>query len=757
MIIRFSFRVEERALFLSDEHGLRISAWNTEYRGDTGTTQDVVIKDLKDETKRYVMQMQLPLGVPVWPVDARIHFEASVFAESADGPAVGEPGGTGSLTFRELKEYVAMKPGYSIRVPLQQIGVKGPKMVIVIDGLDAKDNDRVESWIFADNATRDSLTPASVPYHNDVLKKWAYKNMWKFTREAASRGVKLEGAVTAVRGLHLPIARLNVPVPHPMYWMLNGDIPFGDEANALEVVFSNLLDMALRRMNWTYLGRQGFIKVIKDQTTLQSVDPAYNEEFTDACAIMAHVCSIVSTQFYYKPDEVHIGNGRTRDVELFFDAMHMAGGDCEDTGSLIARTFLWLRSGNADLKAPSSRRAYHRETGGWRNPGVDALQRLCYWYAAVGCIGSVTAARVAPGAGGEAPEIIINSQTDRELPVGGHAYTTFVPIVRLEELIARMNPTTFGSGAPKLRPNVPGKRYPAWAKKLPTMIGEGTGDLYPLALPPDAYYYSPSIRRDKMDMHRRIGNAFKLLRATKVLRRLQVQRHSAYDETKAGMRIGSFYRRATHGYCVDMPSFGGTFVMKGPRTSEQRIGAIPGDPGPTEYPRMGVNQRDILLAANDGAYGDGNPEVAIALNPPLELTEITSFRTRCKQLRPWSMPRVTATEREKLAAEFAPLIQEFEQMAQQTAVRPRDVADDLDVVLALRFRRNEFALNNARAAALVELKRLRTYIVKISVHFEYPADNAYGVCVMVHMIPPDDDGDGDDGRAIPSGKDEEED
>ncbi len=92
-------------------------------------------------------------------------------------------------------------------------------------------------------------------------------------------------------------------------------------------------------------------------------------------------------------------------------------------------------------------------------------------------------------------------------------------------------------------------------------------------------------------------------------------------------------------------------------------------------------------------------------------------------------------------------------MAQQTAVRPRDVEDDLDVVLALRFRRNEFALNNARAAALVELKRLRPYIVKISVHFEYPADNAYGVCVMVHMIPPDDD----DGRAIPSGKDEEED
>lgn len=761
-------------LFAAQEVGLRIVVWSTELRADAGRAAeaDVVLHgggaaDSGALDREFVVHAVLPARDGAWPPDARLWFGAHVFAPSTEGPIVGARAGDAPLSLRDLRDYVVVK---DMAVPLQmrlaQAGLGEPysKLTVHLVGVDTDAaRARVRAWRFAGtsaSSAADVFADATLPYHNAMLAQYVRATLFPFTDEAESRRLAFPPSHVTIGQLHAPTWVANVVVPQFAFWMQTGDRVAGADAAGLAVVLRTALDITLARHDWpTAAGAAGRVQAFTDtvMAQLRRTDGTYDERYTLACAVLCDTCALFSTQMFYKFDETYrvekpwftrrggeAASVTRVDVESFHDAMAMRGGDCEDLASLIHRVFRWVHLGDprhADGRSP------YTEYGGWDDAGLSALQAMAYWYVSGGAVGAVNGARVEPGAGGVVPTVRIDDELDRCASIGGHMWNVMVPVPRMEALLRRMGN--------HIRLRGRGGAYPAWVKYTPVLIGEGTGALYPLVMPLKTYMYSAEKRAEAQTVHHRRLDAMRVIKeGTQVLARLQVQRWSDREEPTADARVNTFYREIATVYTDDqlirgVPLTEFWYTRTAPRSSERdapapapapaRFSALPGerDPG---APTWGVDVRDMILAANEGAYGDEKPSVALSTGPALQPDEAAAFKSRFRQLRPWELPRITAAARGKTESLFAGAVRTFQRdidavlsptRACTSAPAP---APTPTTRINIVFRRNIFLYPSIRERSVQDVKRIAAKVARAEVELEYPADDLHSVRLSLWIL-----------------------
>ena len=767
--IPLTIRVENAALS-EEERGLRIQAWSSVSRFDAGRLSQADVGNLDaarrgpgDPEAGALGTQPLTLLFPTsngegternpWPADAYVWFGAQIFAPSADGPLVGSRGGAAAISMRDLRDrVVAGGSSVVLKIVMQQAGLKAPlrKMNLRILSVDGPAFETVRRWVFATKIEQEDFVGSLMQHHDQMLENYVRKLMFPFTDEAVARGLGFRATTRDISALHAPLWDSNVPVPQWAFWMQIGDRIEGDQMRQLAQSLRSAFDIVLARHDWKG-GERDFIALVLSQTRNLDSD-AYDPRYTFACAVLCDVCALFATQLYYRYDEAFeveehwfkSSSTRRYDIESFHDALAMHGGDCEDLASLIHRVFRWIQMGDPS-RTPSSinSKNFFQTYGGWTDPALDALQRMAYWYVSGGCVGSVTSARVPSGAGGKKPKLIINSDLDESLSIGGHMWNVMLPVTKAEELLKRMNRFTIGPG--DLRPDYPGRRgYPGWIRYLPMLTGEGTGALYPLVMPWKTYMHTDQGRELAELEHTRRLDAVELVQnSTRAMRLLQVQRVSDRVDPEANQRVNFFYRRATAFYTDDMalrgiPHFGCVWTRTAPRvpetTAPSRVAGIPGEGGPGTSPTWGVNLRDVILAANGGAYGDGKPNVALTLNPAVTDGEMASFKSRIRQLKPWAVPVITESARDEVERLVGGHILAFQQDLDDVLGTPEDDGEEEDGTatrINIVFRRDEFTFEKLRRAIIRDARSLAPHIVKATTTLEYPFDDGYSVCLAL--------------------------
>lgn len=770
--LKLSARVE-KARLAEEETGLRLVAWSSSLNIDGGADAEAQIPlpftaDGGDVSDTIQLGVALPAAGGTderpWGADAQVWIGAHTFAPSEAGPLVGGRAGAGSIALRDLRDRV-VRDGSDVVLELvmSQPGVSSSnsndkvyrKMNVRITGVvGARDRRWVKQWSCTEATSEFDLVPSQMPFHDQLLEDYAWVQLYPYLEEAAGQGVGFAPSHEAIAPIHAPVWFANVRVPGWAFWIQTG-VPVYDDP--MREFLAVLARTALERHD---LDVQDFVNRVDRQ--MDRKDDAYDDDFTYVVAAAMDACAIAAVSLYYRYDEAYRVSAHwfkkptasKRQIESFHDALAMAGGDCEDLGSLIHRVFRWIQLGEPRW---ATRTEYWRAYGGWTDPVLDHMQRIFYWYVSGGALGSVTAARFTPQPGG-LQALLIESDEDEKLPIGGHMWQEAMPVVKVEELMARMNsggPIRPGAGT--LRPDFVGRgfgrEYPGWVGKLPHTIGEGTGAMYPLVLPLRMYMHTEDGRRRAVARHDRMIRALEFLQeSTEAIKRLQIQRYSDRADPVADARVNYFYRRTTKFSTDDMalhgiPRFDLVWTRKGRRRREREvafdIAHVPGEARPGTHPTWGVDMRDKILSANAGAFGDGKPLVALTVTPPVTDEEMASFKSRIRHLPKWRQPRRTAAQMRQVQRVLDDLLTHFRAdvksiMEQQRSGEAETAAADVQPEDVTRvnciFRRNEFTIPRLRKAVTLDLQKIAARIARVEADTEMFDNDVYNVRLSLWVI-----------------------
>jgi hypothetical protein len=469
---------------------------------------------------------------------------AQTFAPSADGPLVGGRAGAGAVSFFTLRNELAQaKRPVPVKLMMTQPGLDAPRYekvaVEIVDVVGEGDRERMAEWV-AKKARPHEFVPEFQEKHDDALVEHANTSLYPYSQEAARTGVGFAPSHPKIAPIHAPYWVANLPVPGFMFWMQTGITRYNA---AMYDFMKTVRDISFARHG---IDPQWFVRKVNAQLEKDGDD--YDDDVTRCVAAMMSMCAIAAVSTFYRYDEGYVlesqwfgttYSSEKKSIESFQDALAYAGGDCEDVGSLIHRVFRWLQMGDPENREGSK---YWRAYGGWTDPVLDAMQHMAYWYVSGGSLGSVTAARFTPTKG-SVPQLLIRSDEDESLPIGGHMWREALPVTKVEKLMRRINPNNVPEGA--LRPHYD-KPYPRWIKRLPHTVGEGTGSVYPLVLPLAMYAHSAQAKARAEEEHAAMISALtKIQEDTKILRAMQIQRYSDRSKPVPDARVNYFYRRTT--------------------------------------------------------------------------------------------------------------------------------------------------------------------------------------------------------------------
>lgn len=694
-VLRMRVAVEDLQLD-EKERQIELFFWSTTVRTDVIGTADIIVPMDGGE-----VDVVLPLSqTTTFAKDDAIWIAAATYAPSEEGSLVGGRAGVAMLKLRRLqrlvKVQVTSEDVVSLPLELQIPGVgrhPARKITVRIVSIVREDRLWIAKWRFRSRDRFSLSGKMHTEASNAQLNKFVDDTVFPFTDAAAAQGVEFKPSRAKVEQLHAPIYYANIPVATYAFYSEVGDHA---PSPSMEDFLRDLSRSSLARHDWS---DREFVRVVDAQFG-QSGD-AYDDKFTIACAITAGACTLPSVSTFYRYDEAFVPKGtlfggttiKRKDVESFQDALLMTGGDCEDTGAQNHRVMRWLKMGKPEH---ASRREYWRAYGGWQDPVLDRMQRICYWYVSGGGLGSVTNAHIAQSDSktGKAAPLIIDSPQDRSLDIGGHMWQECHPVTRVEDALMRNN-TKAQRG--DLRPKMRGS-YPAWLSKTASLMGEGTGWTSPLQLPLVTYAHSDTGRSEFRDLHRRILEAQSYIKHnTDVLQRAETQRYSDRLDPVPDARTNFFYRRSTSFYTDDLALNGlPHFELVWARTHERRsdLAAPRTTPEKAQPLTYGVDLRDRLLLS------DG---VGLVLTPAPTDDEVESFKARVKHLRPWRQPRRSPSTMTFIRQEFAPVVNEFNR---DIGARTTAAGTGRGTLVNYVLRRREFLIEEVRTKIAEEIKGL---------------------------------------------------
>ena len=351
-----------------------------------------------------------------------------------------------------------------------------------------------------------------VPYNELVLKKAMYmsieQNMSLFnTFTDGKYGKPFRAISKELEHVHAPLYITPItPLPGHMYFS-----NLTHETNPNEKVYSRIARTVLLR---TKISEDDFVKMcnLPEPT---ATEKEYPLELHQAAAMVVMMAALLPNSLPYIGDFAYVNNDgaqppvtlsshkqRRRDKrkerekqkrvfsygvgkffgvfskhsaeresdESFDDALLRKSGDCEDLAALLLRCLNQI------------------QTAKWNDKVLIAAQGVAQHYAFAASLGSVTARNIKEGRAHHTGDVEINSQEDKNSGFGAHMWVTAVPLARIGEMVDKNNGSAYSKGEVTLphgytKDSVPG----GWDKRLPVLIGEGTGQLYPLLLPAESY------------------------------------------------------------------------------------------------------------------------------------------------------------------------------------------------------------------------------------------------------------------------------
>lgn len=673
----------------------------------------------------------------VYRPDDHIWVEAFVNSPTDEGMYVGARAGAASIRMKDVHDQAKKKGSFKSELDLvmAQMIIGGEPYVKGHLTLELMDVKKASKWHFNPATPYDLVENADRV--NQLFNFAVVSSMFPYSDKASKMGMQYEPAVDRIESIHAPVWVSNVSVPGWVYWVDYSDYD-PDEA-----FMENAAQITLARHG---LETSWFLNTVDKQ--FSTMGEKYDENFTTAVAAVVDTCALLSVSLFYKSDESYVvqeSEGwfnksetaiRKKSIESFNDALVTNGDDCEGVGALIKRVMRPLKKGMPNRKGSD----YWNAKGGWKDPVLQRMQRISYWYISGGPLGSVTAARVGGAKALNSP-LIINSKNDRNSKLGGHMWEEDIPVPHFEDLCHRTNPS-----GQKIR--IRSAEYPAWLSHLPHTVGEGTGAVYPLLRPVTEYYSGNLLKQKKAESAIKLRAAYILYTQSKYLRMGQIQRIQKMLENHPDARLSGFYRRTTTFYTDELleegfPVAEFMWAQMSPRGNESEQNgehaffSFGTDKSSGHAWKWGANMRDKIR--HETATGK---KLGLVTVPPCTNEEMEAIRSLVRQLPPLESPRLSPDRRQQLEKYAKPFIDEFQKIADRVTQGRREgrVHGRLNVI----FRREEFFRGRVqrepeeitlRDGLLHDIKQIEN-IYKIHTVFEPVTDRVYNVRVEVYMNMP---------------------
>jgi len=333
-------------------------------------------------------------------------------------------------------------------------------------------------------------------------------------------------------------------IPSYLYWQ-ERTVHEYDEQMVL-----NLGELVLSRYNKT---KEWFIQEVKKQYI--SHGKYISEEFRLCVSIIAEMACYPATVLPYTGDYVEISldtseTSKTKKVfgsldqkftkvptEIFDDAFKNRADDCDGLSRAIYHVSYVMERG---LEKYKDKKKFYKRNGSWSSKFLRSIQKvLSELYVSSGQIALVTAARLDNNTKGP-KEIIIDSEYDKNVQIGGHVLHIWTPVKYMNDCVETANNS---NKLPILRDK---QDFYPWENDLPCLVGEGTNMLHPLQKPVADYY--PSFEKEKIEkateyMNTTIKYRKHFLKNNKALASLlRWPREQTNVIGKPNLRINSFYR-----------------------------------------------------------------------------------------------------------------------------------------------------------------------------------------------------------------------
>ncbi len=744
-VLNLEFRYRGKLAKAPLEQDPAIHFWTSTVR--SGTQGETCVKVNWDDESKQISEthvVSVPLGnVKQLREDDMVRMEAIVQSPNYTGRHVGAHAGAAGFYFRDiydaLEEEGKFENEFELRMP--QLIVQGKPYLKgrLYVRVTSQAQSILDEWKF---------TPVE-PYHlveanEKPLQKYLESSVdisvFPYTEGAKSIGAHFPPTTDHIGRIHAPVWQNVVATPGFAYW-----INYTDYA-ADEPFMSNLAKVALARY---HTSPQWFVDTVDKQFARGDAD-AYNEDFTMAAAFTAGMLVLPSVSLSYKGDETYTfsrglfsSNTHNTSIEAFSDALRLNGGDCEDVANLIGRVARMLEWGRPEL---ADKTVLWMKKGGWTDPVLQRMQRIAHIYVGVGSLGSVTSQRLEQTMFNKDDEnngykpLIINSREDNESQIGAHMWWEWIPLARFEVLMNIAN-----SSKPfSLYPN---EKRADWEHKIPHLVGEGTGWLYPLILPREEHFTGKSHRiQARRDHEKRLLVYKQILPDARFLNFAQVEQYPKLVKDIPEARLSDFYRRTGSAYTDKFFNEGwnfGEFMWTHlPSRQSSGIGARSSSKGEWSY---GVNMRYKLLnsqVAGSQAESRESPDfekVALLTVPGLFDEERETIRSLLRQLPPQRTPQITSERRKNLNEHAMPAVEDFQKAADEITgsrrpLRDPNRRDHINLIL----RGPEFFLGALEGYGLLRKGILediaaRKDIYDVKTAFEIITDDIYNVCVTLYV------------------------
>jgi hypothetical protein len=443
-------------------------------------------------------------------------------------------------------------------------------------------------------------------------------------------------------------------VPGIMYWVNFIERTFQEE------FMDNLLLIALERRNMTL---REFVGIVNRQFATKK--DTVNDEFIEAQRILGDITCILSTSLRYKSDETYRSKRGTKKnrreeeeedhiiLELFLDAYTYLSGDCEDTANLAHDIFRKIRNG---MKVHANDAIAYRKHGGWSSEGMNALQKIAFQYIGCGTLGIVTSRWLSENDGKRTKSsvVIIDSDDDKNVELGGHMYYMMLPIPFFERCLRNLNK----KGEPAFHIYEEGVLEP-WSNSLQVMVGEGTGLMDPFLKPRSEYYKSEEMRKQVMkETEYKVNLLMEVAKRSFRMKKSEIMNFQVMIRDVDNARLSKFYRFAVS-FTTDLLLQEGYDVAKfiwitdiNKRSQYRKSHLIPELDDEEDDKcswRVGANMRDIIYKME---------HIGLFAVPGLTDNEIRACKSKLRHFMP--NRSITIDNKMQLEQKYKEMLRSFE-------------------------------------------------------------------------------------------------
>lgn len=621
--------------------------------------------------------------------DDTIRMECIVMAPNQDGLFARSKAGSSWIYLNQLIPYLKKAKNNEMMVELR-LQTYQPNEEPFLKGrltLKLKDQSKLKNISWAFKGSDFSLVMSNSNLFGAVINYGALRNMCPFDERTQSDGLHFSPIDNTVKYVHAPVwINEGAPLMGNFYWVQY--TPYIHD----EAFYANLANIALSRRQMT---REQVIGIVDRQ--FKSDADAISHEFFDVLCLMSDMFTIVSTSLPYIGDFTNTGKrgkhakGEQVSIESFHDALRMLGGDCEDLAQLIHRVASGLEEGNPAL---ANKGVHFSKRGGWKDPLLQSMQRVCHIYVPMGSLGSVVGAYLGQKEKNKSPyPPIIYSKEDYDIELGAHMWWEWIPLAKVEKLMQSAN---------KSRPFrlYPDEKQYKWENSMAHFVGEGTGYMDPLLRPISDYFnHDPVEQKKRVEKYSNILSVFgHIAKNSEKLCKAQYQRIQSMLTYQPDIRLTKFYRETTHCYTDKFYREGYNFsefswVHLSPRVNESD--------GKIQAPQngwvWGVSMRDKL-------YDKQN--VGLVVSPGYTDIELHVTKTVLRQLPPLAQLRVESSV--DVVSSMKAMGKEF-QNDLDSITKGRKSDSKITIVNAI-FKRADFETTETRTLVLNDVRKIKEIV-----------------------------------------------